>query len=553
MRRRDYITTVGSGVGALATTGVGQAQTSSLERVCPAEGSTTVRPGGEVVFEAAASPGVDPSAAEWRVEGSGAAEVAGGAPFWSYTGRTGNPAVYCRFDDPGTYQVVVTVGGTAVGWQVTVDENAPAAPSGTLTCDPGPDATITTREEIAVTATASDGGGALDRLIWQEGRNATYVDTADLSGSDATVTYTVTAGNAIWFIGGYPMMGWVVCDDGRVSVARTEGPSIAAMRDVTITGTNAPVRAGETLVVDAEVAIHGSSTYHSFVTANPELIVGHDPTRVDSATVEVMAGETEPVRLEFTTATVRNTQTFPVRVETQHAASETDVTVVGTDDADAHGNLTVTGLETNAPVTGGQRLEVTATLSNTGDGPAGREVELVVGHDPTTVDTRQVTVGADESTTISLGYETYPVRNDDEFPVRVRTGDDSASRSVLVRGRDSGGGDGDDGSDGGSGDSSSFAVSITGTNAPVTGGQRLSVSAAVENAGDAAGSHTIELVVGNTPEVVDSTSVSLGPGETTSVSLGYDTYPVKNDDTFPVTVRSPQTNDTRTITVYGTN
>ncbi|WP_408958026.1 hypothetical protein [Natrinema sp. 74] len=559
MRRRDYITTVGSGVGVLATTGVGQAQTERLDRVCPETDATAVRPGNNVVFEAVASSAVDPSTTEWRVEGAGAGEIEGGAPFWSYTHRTGNPAAYARFDDSGTYRVTATVGEASVAWRVAVSEDAPAAPSGTLTCDPGPGTTVTTRDEIAVTATASDGGGALERVIWQEGRNATYVDTTGMSGADATVTYTMAAGNAIWFIGGYPMMAWVVCDDGRVSVARTDGPSIAAFRDVRITGTNAPVRAGEELVVDADLDVEGSSTYHAFVDVETALIVGHDPTTVDSETVEVFTGQTETVRLEFTTATVRNTQTFPVRVETRHAASETDVTVIGTEDSGAHGTLAVTGLETNTPVTGGQRLTVTATLSNTGDGPASREVTLVVGHDPTTVDSRQVTVGAGESTTVSLGYETYPVRNDDEFPVRVRTGDDSASRSVLVRGR---GGDGDGDDDGGAGDgdgddgdagTASFAVSITGTNAPVTGGQRLTVNATVENAGGAAGAHTVELVVGRTPDVVDSATVSLGPGESASVSLGYETYPVRNDDTFPVTVRSPHTSDTRTVTVHGTN
>ncbi len=551
MRRRDYITTVGSGVGVLATTDLGRAQSEQLDRVCPADSTTAVRPGNEAVFEASASSAVDPSTTDWRVEGAGAAEIAGGAPFWSYTHRTGNPAAYARFDDPGVYRVVATVGGASIAWRVAVTEDAPAAPSGTLTCDPGPGTTITTREEIAVTATAGDDDGALERIVWQEGRNATYVDTTDMSGSSATVTYTVSAGNAIWFIGGYPMMAWLVCDDGRVSVARTDGPSIDAFQDVRITGTNSPVRTGEELVVEAELDVEGSSTYHALVDVETDLIVGHDPTQVDSETVEVFAGQTETVRLEFTTATVRNTQTFPVRVETRHAASETDVTVVGTEDADAHGNLAVTGLETNAPVTGGQRLTVTATLSNTGEGPASREVELVVGHDPTTVDTRRVTVGAGESTRITLGYETYPVRNDDEFPVRVRTGDDSASRSVLVYGRDGDGGDGDDG-DGDTG-TASFAVSITGTNAPVTGGQRLTVNAVVENAGDAAGSHTAELVVGSTPEVVDSTTVSLGPGESTSISLGYETYPVRNDDTFPVTVRSPHSSDTRTVTVHGTD
>ena len=542
MRRREYVTAVGSSVGALTATGSGRAQQRRLERVSPADGDTAVRPGGELVFEAAATPGVDPTAVEWWIDGRGTAEIAPNAPFWSYTHRTGNPAAHGQFDERGTYEVVAAVDGAAATWRVTVADDAPAAPSAAVTCDPGPDATITTRDEITVTATATDDSGDLERVLWQEGRNATYVDSADVSGAEARATYATTAGDAIWFIGGYPMMAWVVCRDGRVSAARTDGPSIEAMRDVRIIGTNAPVGAGEDLVVDAELEIDGDSTYHGFVEATLELIVGHDPTHVDSRTVEVFAGRTETVSLEFTTATVRNTQTFPVRVETRHAAAETDVTVIGTDD-EGTGQLTVTDLSTNAPVTGGDWLEVTATLSNAGEGPASREVEFVVGHDPTTVDTQQVTLEAGETTTVSLGYETYPVANDDEFPVRVRTGDDSASRSVLVYGRENG----DD-----TGGSPSFAVSISGTNAPVDGGDWLAVTATVENVGEAAGSYDVELVVGHSPEVVDSRTIGLTPGQTATVSLGYETYPVTTDDTFPVTVRSPHSSDTRTVTVYGT-
>jgi hypothetical protein len=539
MRRREYVTAVGSGVGALATAGTGRTQGRTLERVCPTDGRTAVRPGDGVTFEVGVADGVGPSAADWAVDGPGTAEVRPGAPFWSYTDATGNPAAHGRFEAPGTYEVSATVGGTSVGWTVAVGDDAPPPPDADVACDPGPDATVTTRDGIEVTATAADADGTLERVLWQEGRNATYVDSAALSGADATATYATTAGEAVWFVGGYPMAAWVRCRDGRTTIVRTDGPTVEALRDVTIAGTNAPVRAGENLLVEAEIAVDGDAMYHGFVEARPDLIVGHDPTHVDGATVEVFAGRSESVELAFTTATVRNTQTFPVRVETRHAADETDVTVIGTDDASERGHLEVTGMSTTAPVTGGERLEVTATLANAGDAPAAREVELVVGSDPTTVDARAVTVAAGATTTVSLGYETYPVANDDEFPVRVRTGDDSASRSVLVYGRDGG--------------QSSFAVSITGTNAPVTGGERLSVTAAVENAGAGTGTHDVELVVGRSPEVVDAASATLAPGGTTTVSLGYETYPVGTEDTFPVTVRSPHASDTRTVTVHATD
>lgn len=95
-------------------------------------------------------------------------------------------------------------------------------------------------------------------------------------------------------------------------------------------------------------------------------------------------------------------------------------------------------LETNAPVTGGERLEVTAAVENEGHmmmvGDTTQEVELIVGREPERVDSTIVTVDAGMSETVALGYETYPVERDDEFPVRVETADDSNERTVRVRG-----------------------------------------------------------------------------------------------------------------------
>ncbi|WP_175416976.1 hypothetical protein [Natrinema pallidum] len=69
MRQREYVTAVGSNVGALATTGVGKAQPVALERVHPAESETAVRSEDRIGFEVAATPGVDPTATDWVVDG----------------------------------------------------------------------------------------------------------------------------------------------------------------------------------------------------------------------------------------------------------------------------------------------------------------------------------------------------------------------------------------------------------------------------------------------------------------------------------------------------
>lgn len=94
--------------------------------------------------------------------------------------------------------------------------------------------------------------------------------------------------------------------------------------------------------------------------------------------------------------------------------------------------ITVATLETNAPVDAGDSLEASVQLENSGTTATTETVELVVGHEPTVVDTVSVTLEGGERTTYSLGYETPPVEHDQEFPVRVETGSDSATRTVTV-------------------------------------------------------------------------------------------------------------------------
>jgi hypothetical protein len=95
-------------------------------------------------------------------------------------------------------------------------------------------------------------------------------------------------------------------------------------------------------------------------------------------------------------------------------------------------------VETNAPVDGGEYLEVTVEVENEGSmmmgGDPTQELELIVGHDPQRVAAETVSVDPGTSETVTLGYETYPVERDDEFPVRVEGADDADERTVTVSG-----------------------------------------------------------------------------------------------------------------------
>ncbi|WP_424016637.1 CARDB domain-containing protein [Halorientalis pallida] len=98
-------------------------------------------------------------------------------------------------------------------------------------------------------------------------------------------------------------------------------------------------------------------------------------------------------------------------------------------------------------------------------------------------------------------------------------------------GPDFGGGDGDDdgpdfggGDDGDDGDDQpnvTFVPTVDSTNSPVTEGETLTVDATVENTGSGDGLQTVTLTVDG--QVRDSQQVSLSGGESTSVSLSWQT------------------------------
>ncbi|MDG5758731.1 hypothetical protein QA600_05195 [Natronococcus sp. A-GB1] len=93
-------------------------------------------------------------------------------------------------------------------------------------------------------------------------------------------------------------------------------------------------------------------------------------------------------------------------------------------------------VETNEPLAGGDRLEITVEVENEGGmmiiGDTTQEIELLVGTDRERVDTATVTVPFGTTETVILGYETYPVATADTFPVRVESPDDAAERTVTV-------------------------------------------------------------------------------------------------------------------------
>ena len=88
--------------------------------------------------------------------------------------------------------------------------------------------------------------------------------------------------------------------------------------------TNDPGEAGEFLEVTAQL----ENPTGTALSADLELVVGHDPTVEDTASSTVGAGSTQTITMGYETIPVGQDVTFPVRVETDADADEVTVQVM---------------------------------------------------------------------------------------------------------------------------------------------------------------------------------------------------------------------------------
>jgi azurin len=92
------------------------------------------------------------------------------------------------------------------------------------------------------------------------------------------------------------------------------------------------------------------------------------------------------------------------------------------------GDFEVSDLETPASVSVGESFSVSATVTNTGDAEAIQTVELRRGGE--TVDSRSVTLGAGESTSVT--FDGLSIDEGGTFTYRVSTTDDTAAARIDV-------------------------------------------------------------------------------------------------------------------------
>jgi len=198
-----------------------------------------------------------------------------------------------------------------------------------------------------------------------------------------------------------------------------------------------------------------------------------------------------------------------------------------TSDPVVDGDITIDIDSTNAPVTAGESLVVTATLTNTGGAEATETVELRDG--ATVLNAVDVTLHVGESKSIDFTWETT---TDDSGVVdlSVVSSFDSDTVTVTIDAPTS---------------DPFFTVTIDDTNEPVTAGEALEVFVTVANTDDQEGTKTVELVNFD-GTVVNSTSLTLAGGETESITLQWTDAP---EGTGDVTVRTEDDEATRTVAI----
>jgi uncharacterized cupredoxin-like copper-binding protein len=184
----------------------------------------------------------------------------------------------------------------------------------------------------------------------------------------------------------------------------------------------------------------------------------------------------------------------------------------------------VSNVATGSSTTAGDEFDVSATVTNTGDGAGTRTVEL--RFDDEVVATETVALDPGESVALEFvlpGERTIEFEPQRSYAVTVDSGDDADATEKFVL----------------PGDRAFFDVSDAATGSSTTAGDEFDVSATVTNVGGAAGSRTVELRFDD--EVVATETVALDPGESVALEFvlpGERTIEFEPDRSYVVTVDS---------------
>lgn len=170
-------------------------------------------------------------------------------------------------------------------------------------------------------------------------------------------------------------------------------------------------------------------------------------------------------------------------------------------ESDDAARLRVTDVTTNAPVLAGETVNVTVEVTNVGETTGEGEVWFRL--DSFRKDEATLRLAPGESERVTLQYDSD--RDDDAlWTLTVATAHHTVTDQFMIEPR-----------------RPTFKVTDASVPASVSAGDTLTVTATVENVGDAVGTAPVGMEVDRHP--VDETTVRLAPGENVTVTLVYRT------------------------------
>ena len=417
--------------------------------------------------------------------------------------------------DAGEYTATVSSANDTATTGVTVD--AQPDPANFAVSNVQSNSPVTEGETLTVDATVENTGDqqgtqtvTLSVLGASDDQQVTLA-----SGASQTVTLSVATqtGDA-----GQYSASVTTANDTVSTSARVDAQPDPATLAVSAVSSNAPVTAGDTLDVTATVENTGDQQG----TQTVALSVGG--TERDSQSVTLASGASQTITLSWQTA-AGDAGSYTATAATANDSAQTDVTVTEQPTA---ATFAVSAVSSNSPVTAGDTLDVTATVTNTGDQQGTQTVSL--GVNGAIEDSQQLTLAGGASQTITLSWQTAAGETG-TVQTSVASANDTASTTVTVEAQP---------------DPASFTLSGVSSNSPVTAGDTVEVTATVENTGDLEGTQTIQLTDGSA--VLDSQEVTLASGASQQVTLSWQTTADDVGDNS-LTVRSDDDTATASVSV----
>ncbi|WP_431359057.1 CARDB domain-containing protein [Halovenus amylolytica] len=416
---------------------------------------------------------------------------------------------------PGDYTVTVASDDESDAADVTVDEAPEEADFQLSNLDPT-DATVTEGDDpIDISADVENVGDEtgqqdLELSITDDSDSVVYSDTVEdveLDGGDSTTVTFEDAPAGDLAPGEYTHE--VASEDDSIAGSLTvEEVPDEAFFEVTITDTNSPVVAGETLEVTADIENTGDEE----ATQDIELDAG--ALGSDAASVTLDGGESTSVTLGVETEG-GDAGDYTATVASDDDSDTADVTV---DEAPEEAEYTLSNLDpADATVTeGDDPIDISADVENVGDETGEQDIELTITDNSDSVvysDTvEDVALDGGDSTTVT--FEDAPAGDlaPGEYTHEIASADDSVAGSLTVEEEEQP-------------DEAEFDVSnLDPADATVTeGDDPIDISADVENVGDETGEQDIELSITNeSGSVVYSDTVEdvdLDGGDSTTVTF----------------------------------